>query len=95
MNEIEAWHVKNVPQPPVVQGIASNVYDGGTYVGSCPNHLSIYNNMVDVLVYKKKSFIKAEDVLESLRIIDGIKKSSKEKKEVIIWKNILHIKRQL
>ena len=84
MNEIEVWEVKNVPRPRVVQGIAPNVYDGGTYVGSCPNHASIYKNMIDVLVYKKKSFIKAEDVLESLRIIDGIKKSSKQKKEVII-----------
>ena len=84
MNEIEVWHVKNVPEPRVIQGIAPNVYDGGAYVGSCPNHASIYKNMIDVLVYKKKSFIKAEDVLESLRIIDGIKKSSKEKKEVLI-----------
>ena len=40
--------------------------------------------MINVLVYKKNSFIKGDDALESLRIIDGIKKSSDEKKEIML-----------
>ncbi|OGK62532.1 hypothetical protein A2334_05860 [Candidatus Roizmanbacteria bacterium RIFOXYB2_FULL_38_10] len=84
MNKCELWEVKDTPMPYIPEGLIPNVYAGGMYVGSCPNHKSIYENMINNLVYKKESFLKAEDALESLRIIDGIKKSSEMKKEVIL-----------
>lgn len=84
MNRCDIWEVKNIPQPVIPEGLSPNVYAGGMYVGSCPNHQSIYQNMINVLVYKKPSFLKAEDALESLRIIDGIKKSSDTKKEILL-----------
>lgn len=84
MNKCELWEVKDTPQPYIPEGLTPNVYAGGMYVGSCPNHKSIYENMINTLVYKKESFLKGEDALESLRIIDGIKKSSEMKKEIIL-----------
>jgi len=84
MNKCELWEVKDTPMPYIPEGLTPNVYAGGMYVGSCPNHKSIYENMINVLVYKKPSFLKGEDALESLRIIDGIKKSSDEKKEITL-----------
>lgn len=84
MNKCELWEVKDTPQPYIPEGLTPNVYAGGMYVGSCPNHKSIYQNMINVLIYKKPSFLKADDALESLRIIDGIKKSSDTKKEVTL-----------
>jgi UDP-N-acetyl-2-amino-2-deoxyglucuronate dehydrogenase len=84
MNVCELWEVQNVPKPIIADGISPNQYAGGLYVGSCPNHSSVYQNLVDVLVYGKDSFIQAEDAVESLRIIDGIKKSSTLRQEVIL-----------
>ena len=84
MNKCELWEVKDTPMPYIPEGLTPNVYADGMYVGSCPNHKSIYENMINVLIYKKPSFLEAEDALESLRIIDGIKKSSNEKKEIIL-----------
>lgn len=84
MNKCELWEVKDTPMPYIPEGLTPNVYAGGMYVGSCPNHKSIYQNMINVLVYGKESFLQGEDALESLRIIDAIKKSSEEKKEVIV-----------
>lgn len=84
MNKCELWEVKDTPKPYIPEGLTPNVYAGGMYVGSCPNHKSIYQNMINVLVYNKPSFLKGEDALESLRIIDGIKKSSDEKREITL-----------
>jgi len=84
MNKCELWEVKDTPMPFIPEGLNPNIYAGGMYVGSCPNHKSIYENMINVLVYKKNSFIKGDDALESLRIIDGIKKSSDEKREIML-----------
>ena len=81
VNKIELWEVENVPSPSIGNGINPD-YTGGMYVGSSPHHQLIYKNLIDVLLYKKPSFIQAKDALESLRIIDGIKKSDKLKKEI-------------
>jgi UDP-N-acetyl-2-amino-2-deoxyglucuronate dehydrogenase len=82
MNKIELWYVENVPPPNITGGNDPNVYAGGMYVGSCPNHKSIYENLVNVLIYKKPSFLQGKDALESLRIIDAIRQSSKLNKEI-------------
>lgn len=82
MNKCDLWEVKNAPRPDIPDGLSPNLYAGGLYAGSCPNHKSIYLNMLSVLANGQESFIKGEDALESLRIIDGIKKSSDLKKEI-------------
>lgn len=82
MNKIDLWEVNNVPPPNISGGNDPNIYAGGMYVGSCPNHKSVYQNVVDVLINKKPSFTQGKDALESLRIIDAIRKSSKLNKEV-------------
>lgn len=84
MNTCEIWEVANTPKPIFPEGIAPNQYAGGMYVGSCPNHFSIYQNLVDVIIHKQPSFIYARDALESLRIIDGIRHSNATKKELFL-----------
>lgn len=84
MNKCELWEVKNAPRPIIPEGLTPNIYANGLYIGSCPNHSLIYQNLVDVLFNKKPCFIKASDALESLKIIDAIKKSSELKKEIIL-----------
>lgn len=84
MNECEIWEVSNTPKPIIREGITPNVYAGGMYVGSCPNHIAIYQNLINNLVYKKPSLINGEDALESLKIIEGIKKSDLQKKQIIL-----------
>lgn len=82
MNKIETWEVKNIPLPDIPETPGPNVYAGGMYVGSVPNHRFVYEDVVNTLLFKKKSFIKAEDALMSLKIIDAIHKSDNKKKEV-------------
>ena len=84
MNKIEFWEVKNTPQPYISEGINPNTYAGGMYTGSCPNHKLVYENLVDVLINKKESYIKAEDALDSLKTIDAIIQSNQEKKEIFL-----------
>lgn len=84
MNTCEIWEVQGIPKPEIDEGKTPNVYARGMYVGSCPNHIAIYQNLVNHLVFKKPSIITAEDALESLRIVEGIKKSSKLNKEITI-----------
>lgn len=82
MNELEFWHVEDIEEPIIDEGLTPNVYAGGMYVGSCPNHKSIYENVINVLLKEEQSFITGGDALEAIKIIDAIKKSSDEKKEV-------------
>lgn len=82
MNEIEIWEVENMPEPTVPESLTPNNYAGGMYVGSCPNHKSIYENVVNTLVYGKKSQLPGKEALPSLKIIDLIKESAKSKKEI-------------
>lgn len=84
MNKIEAWEVKNTPLPYLGEIASPNIYAGGMYVGSVPNHKFIYENMINVLLNKKPSLITAEDTIESLRIIEAIQQSSQEKKEIFL-----------
>lgn len=84
MDKIEIWEVANTPKPYIPESLNPNIYASGLYAGSCPNHKSIYENMVDVLLNGKESFIKPADPLESLRIIDGIIESSHKKREIVL-----------
>lgn len=84
MNQCEIWEVKNTPKPYIPENVTSNIYTGGMAVGSSPNHKLVYQDMVEVLQHKKKSYLDLNNVLESLAIIDAIKKSSKLKREIKI-----------
>lgn len=84
MNACEIWEVKDTPMPVIPPSLTPNQYASGMYVGSCPNHISIYQNAVDHLLHGKESFVNADDALESLRIIDAIKKSSALGREVVV-----------
>lgn len=84
MNKIDIWKVKDTPLPYVPNALLPNIYAEGMYAGSIPNHRLIYDNLVNVLLKGKKSFIKPEDALESLKIIDGIIKSSNARKEIFL-----------
>lgn len=82
MNVCEFWEVKGVPRPRIASGLRPNEYDGGMYVGSCPNHKYVYENAVHVLLRNKSLMIDPNDALESIKIIDAIKKSSRFGEEV-------------
>lgn len=84
LNKLEHWDVEGVPCPDIPDSLDPNVYADGLYVGSCPNHKSIYENAVNVILRGEESFIKAEDSLESLRIIDAIFESNANRKEVVL-----------
>ncbi len=84
MNKCEIWEVENTPRPIIPEGITPNIYASGMYVGSCPNHRSVYENVASTLIRNQKSFICGRDALESLRIIDGIYLSAKKNREVIL-----------
>jgi UDP-N-acetyl-2-amino-2-deoxyglucuronate dehydrogenase len=86
MNACELWEVKNAPQPHIPEGLMPNQYAGGMYVGSCPNHYFVYENLVNTVIKGKESFLNGSDALESLRIIDGIKESSEKGIEVELKK---------
>ena len=85
MNQIDYWNVANVPKPEIPVGNQPNVYAGGMYTGSCPNHKQIYQNVANHLLYGRPNLLSADEALEAIKIIDGIKASS-EKKRTIVFK---------
>ncbi len=76
MNELEEWLVENMPRPSIEKGLDPNVYAGGKYTGSCPNHYRIYENVVEVLQHEKKPYISGQDAVHAIEIIRAIKSSS-------------------
>jgi len=84
MNVCEFWEVKNVPRPKIGKGLKPNEYAGGAYVGSCPNHTYVYQNVVDVLLHNKHPNLTSDDALGSIRIIDAIKSSSETGEEIFL-----------
>lgn len=84
MNRCELWEIKNSPIPKIAPGLEPNKYDGGKYVGSCPNHSYIYKNLTDVLLRGKIPTTTANEALESIKIIDAIKKSNKVGREIFV-----------
>jgi len=83
MNVCEFWEVKDVPRPKIAKGLKPNIYESGGYVGSCPNHKYVYQNAVNAIFNNKSSSLSANDALESIKIIDGIKRSDITGKEII------------
>jgi len=85
VNEIDMWHVEDVPEPKLGDGRAPLVYAEGKYVGSCPNHVCTYQNMADVLEGRSDIIsTSGEDTLKTLSVIDAIYRSSESGSTVIL-----------
>ena len=57
MNKIETWHVKDFPKPNIQEGFSPNVYAGGLYQGSCPNHIFVYEDILKTFYNKHHNFL--------------------------------------
>jgi len=84
-NEINIWEVKNLPRPGLATGTAPNIYAGGLYQGSCPNHLLVYKNIVQYYQGDKSAFVTdGKEARKSLEIVEAIYQSSQMKKEIFL-----------
>jgi UDP-N-acetyl-2-amino-2-deoxyglucuronate dehydrogenase len=84
-NEIETWELENLPRPALSSGLIPNVYAGGLYQGSCPNHLFVYKNIVRFYQGDKAAFITdGEEARKSLEIVEAVYSSAQLKKEVFL-----------
>ncbi len=82
MNEIETWEVRNVPRPAIPSGFAPYVYEGGLYQGSCPNHIFVYQDILNVFQGKAASAVNGAEALRSLRLVNGLYESARTRKVV-------------
>lgn len=87
MNEIEIWEVKDYPRPPISEGLPPNVYAGGLYQGSCPNHIYVYQDLVKALGSANHIYINGKEARKSLYIVNAIYESSAEAKVIEIPEN--------
>ncbi len=81
MNKIDYWKVENVPKPNIKE-IKPNVYAGGMYQGSCPNHIYIYKDVVRILTNGGTNYISGEEARKSLEIVKAIYRSADIKKPI-------------
>ena len=84
MNKIEFWEVDQLPMPQIPEGIAPNVYAGGMYQGSCPNHFRVYEDVCAALNGEKKEYVDVNEALNAVRIADALYVSAREGKEVTV-----------
>ncbi len=84
MNEIAIWEVQDLPKPVIPEGFPPYVYEGGLYQGSCPNHIYVYQDIVNVFRGVDSSYVDGGEALRSLRIVNGLYESARTGKEVIL-----------
>lgn len=65
MNKIDLWEVSNMPMPLIQEG-KPNVYAGGLYQGSCPNHDQVYKSI------KEGNAIPIEESYKAIEVIQKI-----------------------
>jgi len=75
MNRIDYWEVEGVPRPDLAVR-EGNVYAGGMYKGSCPNHPFIYNDVIRVLKTGDVNYINGDQARKSLELILTMYKSA-------------------
>jgi len=75
MNRIDYWEVEGVPRPDL-EVREGNVYAGGMYKGSCPNHPFIYNDVIRVLKTGDVNYINGDQARKSLELILTMYKSA-------------------
>ena len=81
MNRIDYWEVEGIPKPEldVREG---NVYAGGLYKGSCPNHPFIYRDLIRVLKTGDVNYINGDQARKSLEIVLAMYKSAESGRAV-------------
>lgn len=82
MDSIEIWQVANCPKPLIKNVLAPNVYAGGLYQGSCPNHIFVYQNIVNHLRKGEKILTDGYEARKSLEIVEAVYRSAKQNKEI-------------
>lgn len=83
-NEIALWNVRGRPQPEGLAVAAPNEY-GGAYVGSPPNHGSIYANVAAHLIDRSEPIaVTAASAAPSIAVIEAIYESSRSRRPVAI-----------
>lgn len=84
MNEIELWEVKDYPEPAIPKGYSPNVYAGGLYQGSCPNHIFVYQDILNVFRGRDCSYVDGGEALRSLKIVNSLYESASSGKVVVL-----------
>jgi UDP-N-acetyl-2-amino-2-deoxyglucuronate dehydrogenase len=84
LNEIATWEVEDTPLPELAPCVSPNVYAGGLYQGSCPNHVFVYEDLIADLLTGSKRCTTGEDAMDSLRISTAIYASARQKRPVVI-----------
>jgi len=82
LNEIELWEVENLPKPNLAPSLAPNIYANGLYQGSCPNHVFVYQEIVNYFCRRPNQHIDGYKARNSLEIVEAIYQSAKRKKEI-------------
>lgn len=82
LNEIAIWEVEGMGRPELAEGFKPNVYAGGLYQGSPPNHVYVYQAMINELKGINSNYISAQEAYEAIRFAEAIYKSANEGREV-------------
>ncbi|MCD4762213.1 Gfo/Idh/MocA family oxidoreductase [bacterium] len=77
LNEIAAWEVDGMPQPELEPCVKPNVYKGGQYQGSCPNHVFVYKDLINDLINGTSLCTDGEEAKKAMELSEAIYKSSK------------------
>lgn len=84
LNELEIWEVEGIARPTLAAGFNPNVYAGGLYQGSPPNHAYVYQDLIKDLKGLPNSHISALEAEKSLAISTAIYRSAAEGKEIFL-----------
>ncbi len=82
MNEIEIWHVKDLPKPAVPEGFPPYIYEGGLYQGSCPNHYYVYQDIMKNFNGISQEIVDGKEAAKSLKIVNALYRSADTGREV-------------
>ncbi len=82
-NEIAFWDTESRARPQGLEASVPNDY-GGAYVGSPPNHGSIYRNVAAHLNGREAVSVSAESAAESIRVVEAIYESGDIGKPVTV-----------
>jgi len=82
MDSIEIWQVANCPKLAIKNGLAPNIYASGRYQGSCPNHIFVYQNIINHLRKGERILADGYEARKSLEIVQAIYRSAKQNREI-------------
>lgn len=87
LNEIRFWEVEGVLMPQVAPGFAPNVYAGGLYQGSSPNHVYVYQELIKDLQGLPNNHISGYDARDTLEVVDAFYKSAAKGEKINLINN--------